>query len=86
MDILIKNCDLISMSNGREKYEQDMDILISNGKISKIGKKINVSMDAKTIYAKGKICMPGFVNAHAHLSMSIFRETLDRICTSRMVK
>lgn len=86
MDILIKNCNLISMSDEREKYEENIDILISDRKIKKIGKEINVHSDAKVIDATGKICMPGFVNAHAHLSMSIFRETLDRIYTSRVAK
>ena len=58
MDILIKNCNLISMKENHEKYEPNMDIYIKQGKVY-------------------KICMPGFVNTHTHISMSIFRETLD---------
>lgn len=77
MDILIKNCNLISMSEKREKYEKNIDILISNGKISKIKKDIELSEDIKVIDATNKICMPGLINAHTHLSMSIFRETVD---------
>ncbi len=77
MDILIKNCNLISMSNSREKHEEGIDILISNGKITKIAKNIEAKEGIKTIDAKNKICMPGLINTHAHLSMSIFRETLD---------
>ena len=77
MDILIKNCNLISISDKREKYEPDMDIYISNGKIAKIGKNIDNTHNVKVIDAKGKICMPGLINTHTHISMSIFRETLD---------
>ena len=77
MDILIKNCNLISMAEGREKYESDMDILIQNKKIAKTGKNIAISSDTKVIDASGKVCMPGLINTHTHLSMSIFRETLD---------
>ena len=77
MDILIKNCNLISMDEKKEKYEENMDIYISNGKIIKIARNIDVEKDTKIIDAKGKICMPGLINTHAHLSMSIFRETLD---------
>ena len=77
MDILIKNCNLISMDNKREKFEENMDIYISNGKIAKIGKDIKETSGTKVIDAKNKICMPGLINTHAHLSMSIFRETLD---------
>ena len=77
MDILIKNCNLISISDKREKYEPDMDIYISNGKIAKIEKNIEKTNNVKVIDAKGKICMPGLINTHTHISMSIFRETLD---------
>lgn len=76
MNILIKNCNLISMSNKREKLEKDIDILIKNGKIENISENINEKVD-KIIDAKGKIVMPGLINTHAHVPMSIFRETLD---------
>ena len=33
MKILIKNCNLISMSENRKKYEPNMDILIEDNKI-----------------------------------------------------
>ena len=78
MNILIKNCNLISISENRAKYEENMDIYITSGKIEKIGKNItNVAKETNVIEAKGKICMPGLINTHTHLSMSIFRETLD---------
>lgn len=77
MDILIRNCNLISMSDDRPKYEENVNIYIENGKITEIGEDVTPSPGAYIIDAKDKICMPGLVNAHAHLSMSIFRETLD---------
>lgn len=77
MDILIKNCNLISMSSGRSRYEENMNIYISNGKITKIGEDVTPNPGTYIIDAKDKICMPGLINTHAHLSMSIFRETLD---------
>ena len=77
MNILIKNCNLISMAENREKYESNMDIYIKNNKITKIDKNISPEEETKVIDAENKICMPGFINTHAHLSMSIFRETLD---------
>lgn len=77
MDILIKNCNLISMSEGRPRYEEDISIYIENGVITEIGEEIIPHMGAYIIDARGKVCMPGLINAHTHLSMSIFRETLD---------
>lgn len=76
MDILIKNCNLISMSDKREKLEENIDILIKNGKIAKVNKDIKEKAD-KVIDANRKIVMPGLINTHAHVPMSIFRETLD---------
>lgn len=77
MKILIKNCNLISMSEKREKYEEMIDILINNDKIEKIQKGISDENSNKIINAKGKIVMPGFINTHTHIPMSIFRDTLD---------
>ena len=76
MNILIKNCTLISMSDKREQIEENIDILIKDQKIEKINKRIEEKVD-KVIEAKGKIVMPGLINTHAHVPMSIFRETLD---------
>lgn len=82
MKILIKNCNLISMSEQREKYEENIDVLIDNSKIVKIGKNIAVnSDDLKIINASGKVLMPGLINTHSHISMSIFRETIDGLKT-----
>ena len=77
MKILIKNANVISMSKRREKYEENIDILINNNIIEKIEKNIQVETDVKIIDATDKIVMPGLINTHAHISMSIFRETLD---------
>ncbi len=77
MKILIKNANLISMSEKRKKYEKNIDILINNDSIEKIGKNLKPNKAIKTIDATGKIIMPGLINTHAHIPMSIFRETLD---------
>lgn len=54
-----------------------MCIYIENGKITEIEEDITPRRGAYIIDAEDKICMPGLINTHAHLSMSIFRETLD---------
>lgn len=76
MRILIKHCNLISVEPEREKIEKDIDILIENNLIKKIGKNINEEVD-KIIEANNKIVMPGLINTHAHVPMSIFKENLD---------
>ena len=76
MKILIKHCNLISVEPDRELFEKDIDILIENNIIKKISKNINEDVD-KIINATNKVAMPGLINTHAHVPMSIFKENLD---------
>ena len=85
MKILIKNCNLISMSENREKYEENTDILIEDKNVVKIEKNIDEKVD-KIIDATNKIIMPGLINTHSHISMSIFRETVDGYKTQDWLK
>ena len=76
MKILIKHCNLISVEPDRELFEKDIDILIEDDIIKKISKNINEHVD-KIINATNKVAMPGLINTHAHVPMSIFKENLD---------
>lgn len=80
MKILIKNANLISMNQREEKIQENIDILIENNKIIKIEQNLHEEYD-KVIDATEKIVMPGFINTHAHIPMSIFRETVDGLIT-----
>lgn len=77
MKMLIKNATLISMSEKRERVEENIDIKIEDNKIIEIGKDLNLDGIDKVIDASGKVVMPGLINTHAHVPMSIFRETVD---------
>lgn len=81
MKILIKNCNLISMDEKREKIEYGIDILINENKIEKIEKNIPLKEDYKIIDAINKYVLPGFINTHAHIGMGIFRESVDGYTT-----
>ncbi|MBR3255993.1 MAG: amidohydrolase [Clostridia bacterium] len=76
MQILIKNCNLISMDENREKIEYGVDILINEDKIEQIDKNLNIS-NIKIIDATNKYVLPGLINTHSHIGMSIFRESVD---------
>lgn len=73
--ILIKNVNLISMDEKRNKIENGVDILIENDKIKEVGKNIN--SDAFIVDGTNKYLLPGLVNTHCHIPMSLFKETVD---------
>ncbi len=45
------------------------DILVQNGKITQIGKKLAVPIDCSVIDVSGKNVYPGFVEAHCHIGL-----------------
>ncbi|MFH1413804.1 MAG: dihydroorotase [Candidatus Omnitrophota bacterium] len=61
--LLIKNGRVVNPANN---IDEVCDVLLENGKVSKVAKKINVSL-AQVIDAKDKIVMPGIVDMHVHL-------------------
>lgn len=73
MNILIKNALVLDMISSDI---QKKDLLINNNIIEKIENEINCDAD-KIIDATGKLLMPGLVNTHTHLPMSIFKGYKD---------
>jgi len=63
MSLLIKKGRVVDPANNLDEIA---DILVENGKISKVAKNISVSTD-KIIDATDKIIMPGIVDMHVHL-------------------
>ncbi len=70
-DILIKNGTVITITDG---VKEDTDVLIRNGKISKIGSDLSAREGTKTIDADGKFVMPGIIDAHSHIALDVVNE------------
>src|SRR4051812_19392173 len=49
------------------QFDSSADVLIIDGKISAIGKKISAPKDAEKMNAGGKIVCPGLIDLHVHL-------------------
>ena len=49
------------------KFDSIADVLILDGKISAIGKKLSAPAGVETFDAKGKIVSPGLIDLHVHL-------------------
>jgi 5-methylthioadenosine/S-adenosylhomocysteine deaminase len=77
-DMLIENGLLLTMAEGLPVME-DGAVLIMNGGIVATGKTESfLGYEVKTrIDAKKKIIMPGLINCHTHLPMSMFRGLAD---------
>lgn len=78
MDILLKNAQIITL-NEKDEVIQDGCVGIRGSRIDYTG-SWEPGMEAgysKVIDCKGKTVMPGFVNAHNHLAMTLFRNYAD---------
>jgi len=72
-DLLIYGCTILPMSE--KGFIEDGVLAIKNGKIIFVGKRAsatNIRAETK-INAKGKAAMPGLINCHTHVPMTLFR-------------
>ena len=72
--ILIKNAFILNSDNSESKKQS---LLIKNDIIAEISDEIDESNVDKIIDAEGKILLPGLINTHTHLSMTLFRGLAD---------
>lgn len=74
--LLIKDCDWIVTQNPAREVVRDGSIFVEDGIIHSIGKPESLSADT-IIDGRGKIAVPGLINTHTHLSMTMFRGFAD---------
>ena len=72
--ILIKNALILNPNNFENKKQS---LLIKDDLIAEISDEIDDSNADKIIDAEGKILLPGLINTHTHLSMTLFRRLAD---------
>ncbi len=74
-DILIKDGFIITMDAQRRILERG-SVAIEGDKITAVGKDVEERADT-VIDARGKAVLPGLINAHTHLSMTLLRGIAD---------
>ncbi len=74
--VLIKNGTVLTVTNGTL---ENTDVLIRDGKISKIGTGLSAPSGAKTIDANGMYVMPGIIDAHSHLALDAVNEATNPV-------
>ena len=79
MRTLIKNIDILTMDENNTQYKKGC-ILIEDDRIAFVGHETELKKVAEkgTKYdrvedGKGKLALPGFVNTHTHIAMTLFR-------------
>lgn len=68
--VLITNAKIFDGQN--EKLADGMSVLVEGNKIAKIAKSIPAPAGASVIDAKGKVLMPGLIDAHWHVMLSFW--------------
>ncbi|MBE6964730.1 MAG: amidohydrolase [Ruminococcaceae bacterium] len=76
MDILFKNARVITMDDARPVLE-DAFVGIKGRKIEYVGNSEPEGEIKRVIDARGKVLMPGIVNTHTHVPMTLFRGLSD---------
>ena len=71
MKTLFKNAIVVTL-NEKNDILNGYDVLVEDNIIAKIAKNINCE-NAKIVNCENKVLMPGFINAHSHSPMSLFR-------------
>ena len=78
-DLLIVGGTVVTMDKDRRVIE-DGAVVVKNGEIALVGKRAAVTKNLRarqTINANGKVIIPGLINTHTHIPMTLFRGIAD---------
>jgi 5-methylthioadenosine/S-adenosylhomocysteine deaminase len=75
-DILLTNAIVLTMDHGFTRY-QPGSVAVSGDTISAVGPDADACTSAETIDCGGRVIMPGLVNAHTHVPMTLLRGLAD---------
>ncbi|MFD2177731.1 amidohydrolase [Veronia pacifica] len=80
VDLLIKNATVLTMNDEKTIFQHGL-VAIDGNHIVAVSDGSNLSQYSadKTIDADGDIVMPGLINSHTHVSMTVFRSLADDV-------
>lgn len=82
-DVLIRNATVLTAVRGTL---ENTDILIQNGKISRIGKNLKAGANAQIIDATGKYVSPGIIDCHSHSMLDAINESSYAVTSMTTVR
>ena len=80
-DLIVSGGTVVSMDAKRTVYEYGA-IVVNNDTIVAVGPRSEIEsryVSAQTVNAQGKLVLPGFVNGHTHVPMTLFRGLHDDV-------
>src|ERR1700752_4187162 len=75
VDLIISGGIVVTMDGGRNIYP-DGSVAVRGDSIMAAGSRAEIEArykGAQTIDARGKLVLPGFINGHTHVPMTLFR-------------
>ena len=84
VDLIVSGATVVTMDANRAIYE-DGSVAVKGDSIVAVGPRTEIESRYKaqqTIDGKGKLVLPGFVNGHTHVPMTLFRGLHDDVTLS----
>ncbi len=78
-DLLISGVDVLQLAASAVTVLPRHTIAVLDGRIAAIEPVIDPGLAHETIDGKGMLAIPGLVNAHAHVSMGLFRGVVEDV-------
>src|SRR5262245_36764274 len=75
-DLLLTNAHILTMDEQFTVHARGV-IAITNGEIVAVGPMVKEYQPAEMIDCKGRVVMPGLINAHTHAPMALLRGLAD---------
>ncbi len=76
MSLLLQNCDWVATQDAQRRVIPNVSVRIENGLIVEIGPLRKTGRD-RVIDCKRMAVIPGLINTHTHLAMTLFRGYAD---------
>ena len=75
VDLIVRGGTVVTMNQTREIIENGA-VVVKNGKIVAVGETAEIAKQfvaKQTVNASGKVVIPGLINTHTHIPMTLFR-------------
>jgi cytosine/adenosine deaminase-related metal-dependent hydrolase len=76
--LLIRGAHILTFDEADTRYPEG-DILIEDGRIAAVGRSVDAPTGVRVIDGRGRLAMPGLINAHMHSDETLFRGLLDNL-------